>query len=291
MNIIEIKNLTKYYGNVLAVDDLSLEIKKGEIFGFIGPNGAGKSTTIRCILKLVNKTAGNIYINGEEVTKESDNYKEIIGYLPGEVNLYKEFTVKEIIKYSEGFYKKDLSNRIKYLVDKLDLDMNKKVEDLSFGNLKKLGIVLAFMHEPKILILDEPTSGLDPLKQEIFFELLKEEKEKGTTIFFSSHNLNEVKKICDRVGIIKNGKLIVLDEISKFTETDVNIVTITSENLDKFILSKEITIIEKRENYVKFIFKGDINKLIIYLSKLNIENLTIEEPSLEDMFFNYYKEN
>lgn len=288
--MIKLKNLTKYYGDLLAVNNLSLEIEQGEIFGFIGPNGAGKSTTIRCILKLVNKTKGDIYIDGEEITENSESYKEIIGYLPGEINLYKEFTVKEMIDYSASFYTQDLSKRIKYLCKKLEVEVNKKIEDLSFGNLKKVGIVLALMHEPKILILDEPTSGLDPLKQEAFFELLREEKAKGTTIFFSSHNLSEVKKICDRIGIIKNGKLIAIDKISKFIETDLNIVTIISKDINKFILSREISILEKHENYVKFIFKGDINSLVAYLNRIKIESLIIEEPSLEDVFFQYYEE-
>ncbi len=289
--MIKISNLTKYYGDVLAVNNLSLEVNKGEIFGFIGPNGAGKSTTIRCILKLVNTTKGQIYIDGEEITDNSEAYKEIVGYLPSEVNLYGEYTVREMLDYSASFYKADLSKRIKYLVKVLDVDLHKKIEELSFGNLKKVGIVIALMHEPKILILDEPTSGLDPLKQEAFFELLREEKSKGTTIFFSSHNLSEVKKVCDNVGIIKNGRLITLSNVSKLSEKDINIVTIISSDVNKFRLSKEIDIKEKKENYIKFIYKGDVNNLIAYLGRINIESLTIEEPSLEDVFFHYYEED
>ena len=163
MPILEIKKLTKYYGKTLAVNNLNLSLEEGEIFGFIGPNGAGKSTTIRAIMNLVNKTKGKVLINNEEFHKDKTNIKEIIGYLPSEINLYEDLTVKEILNYHESFYKKNINKRRKELVKKLKLDENKKIEDLSFGNLKKVGIVLALMHEPKLLILDEPTSGLDPI--------------------------------------------------------------------------------------------------------------------------------
>ena len=180
-HILEIKNLTKYYGKTLAVKDLSLELKAGEIFGFIGPNGAGKSTTIRSIMNIINKTKGEVYFLGETLSKDNLKLKSQIGYLPSEIYLYEELTVKEMLDYHASFYKKDLSKRRKELVKKLKLDETKKIEDLSLGNQKKLGIVLALMHEPKLLILDEPTSGLDPIMQQIFYDLLKEEQEKGTT--------------------------------------------------------------------------------------------------------------
>ena len=168
--ILEIKNLTKYYGDVLGVKDLSLSLKEGEIFGFIGPNGAGKSTTIRSIMNLINKTEGTVLINGEVFDKDNIKLKELIGYLPSEVNLYEDLTVKEMLDYHESFYKKNIHKRRKELVKRLRLDENKKIEDLSLGNSKKLGIVLAFMHNPKLLILDEPTSGLDPIMQQNFYE-------------------------------------------------------------------------------------------------------------------------
>ena len=201
--ILEIKNLTKYYGKTLGVKNLSLKLYEGEVFGFIGPNGAGKSTTIRSVMNLINKTEGVVLINGEEFNKNNISAKKLIGYLPSEIHLYEDLTVKEMLDYHESFYEEDIHKRRCELVKRLKLDEAKKIEDLSLGNTKKLGIVLAFMHNPKLLILDEPTSGLDPIMQQTFYELLKEEKEKGTTIFYSTHILSEISKICDRVGIIK----------------------------------------------------------------------------------------
>lgn len=201
--ILEIQNLTKYYGKILGVENIALQLEEGEIFGFIGPNGAGKSTTIRSIMNLINKTSGKVLIENKEFNKENIEIKEKIGYLPSEINLYDDLTVKEMLDYHESFYKKDIHKRRAELVKKFELDEKKKIEDLSLGNLKKVGIILAFMHEPKLLILDEPTSGLDPIMQNIFYDLLKEEKAKGNTIFYSTHILNEVPKICDRVGVIK----------------------------------------------------------------------------------------
>lgn len=206
LETIEIKGLTKNYGKARGVEDVNLKIKKGEIFGFIGPNGAGKSTTIRCIMNLINENSGEIFLDNSMANKKNYKLKEEIGYLPSEIYLYEDLTVEKMIKYSASFYKKDCTEKINYLTKKLDMDLKKKIDELSLGNQKKLGIILALMHSPKILILDEATSGLDPLMQNIFYELLEEEKSKGTTIFFSSHILNEIKKICDRVAIIKERK-------------------------------------------------------------------------------------
>ena len=288
--MIKIKNLTKMYKSKKAVDNIDLHIKKGETFGFIGPNGAGKSTTIRCILKLINKNQGEIFVNGQNIEK-SEEYKEEIGYLPSDVNLYQNFKVSEIFKYATKLYKKDCEKRLKHLVEKLEIDTTKKISELSYGNLKKVGIVIALMHEPKIIILDEPTSGLDPLKQKEFFEILKEEKEKGTTIFFSSHNLEEVKKISDRVGIIKDGKIVEIKTKEELTNYEYMIITIKSEeleNIDFEYTKKEL--IEKNNNLIKFIYKGNINELLKKLTNINIQMLSIESPSIEEIFMHYYEE-
>ena len=288
-NILEIKNLTKYYGKTLAVKDLSLELKEGEIFGFIGPNGAGKSTTIRSIMNLINKNKGEVYFLGETLTKDNIALKEQIGYLPSEVFLYEDLTVKEMLNYHENFYKKNLSKRRKELVKKLKLDETKKIEDLSLGNQKKLGIVLALMHEPKLLILDEPTSGLDPIMQQVFYDLLKEEKEKGTTIFYSTHILSEISKICDRVGIIKEGTLLKVESIKELQSKNLTNVTITSKEIDKIV--KELNVEVKKVDSETIKFKNTLasNELIKILSKCEIEKLLIEEPSLEEVFLHYYK--
>ena len=283
--MLKIENLTKYYGNIRGVEDLSLELRDGEIFGFIGPNGAGKSTTIKCIMNFINKTSGNIYINDILVEDKNFKYKNLIGYLPSEIHLFDDYTVLEMVKYSSLFYSNKALKRALELSKRLELETNKKIEDLSLGNLKKVGIVLALMHNPKLLILDEPTSGLDPIIQEEFFNILKEEKKKGTTIFFSSHVLSEIKKVCDRVGIIKEGHLIKVDTISNFNKN--NYLNIHIESKDIEMISKELNIDIINNN---FIYQGDINILINKLSKYKIDKLLINEPEIEELFIDYYKE-
>lgn len=287
--ILEIQNLTKYYGKIKGVENVSLKLEEGEIFGFIGPNGAGKSTTIRSIMNLINKTSGKILIENKEFNKNDLEIKEKIGYLPSEIYLYDDLTVKQMLDYHENFYKKDIHTRRKDLVERLQLDEKKKIEDLSLGNLKKLGIILAFMHEPKILILDEPTSGLDPIMQNVFYDLLKEEKDKGNTIFYSTHILNEVSKICDRVGIIKEGKLIKVEKIEELINKSLSIITITSKQSNEIVDNLKVNIIFEEGNTIKFANNMPDDELIKKLSKYKIDKILIEEPTLEDMFLHYYK--
>ena len=287
--MLEIKNLTKYYGNILGVKDLSISLNEGEIFGFIGPNGAGKSTTIRAIMNLINKNEGKIIIDGIELTKDDIKLKEIIGYLPSEINLYDDLTVKEMLDFNELFYKKKTHKKRCELVKKLKLDESKKIEELSLGNLKKVAIVIAFMHSPKILILDEPTSGLDPIMQQVFYDLLQEEKEKGTTIFYSTHILSEISKICDRVGIIKEGTLLKVESIKELQSKNLTNVTIISNEIEKITKELKVEVETKDEKTIKFKNTLDSNNLIKILSKYEIEKLLIEEPTLEDIFLHYYK--
>lgn len=285
--VLEINNLTKYYGKVKGIENLSLSLNEGEIFGLIGPNGAGKSTTIRAILNLINKTSGIVYINGKEFNKDDIETKKLIGYLPSEVSLYEDLTVKEMIDYHESYYTTSKKRRSE-LIKILKLDETKKIEDLSFGNLKKLGIVLAFLHEPKILILDEPTSGLDPIMQQEFYKLLLEEKKKNTTIIYSTHILSEVSKICDRVGIIREGKLIKAENIEELCNKNMGYITIMSNDIDKIIKDFAIKpdIIDKKT--IKFPNNFEYNDLIKKLSKYNISKLLIEDMNLEDVLLQYY---
>ena len=213
MAVIEVKNLKKYYGGSRGVEDVSFTVEAGEIFGFIGPNGAGKSTTIRTLLALIHPTAGSATIFGKDCVRFAPEIAREVGYLPSEVFYYDGMRVKELLEYSASFYHKDCSARIRQLADTLDLDLKKKIDDLSFGNRKKVGIVQALLHEPKLIVLDEPTSGLDPLIQQRFFDLLRAENEKGAAVLFSSHVLSEVRKLCNRVAIIKEGRIIQVDTI------------------------------------------------------------------------------
>ena len=289
--MLKITNLTKYYKNNLGVDKVDIELEKGEIFGFIGPNGAGKSTTIKCILNFLNKNNGEIYLEDKLINDKDYLFKESIGYLPSEIHLYEDLTVKQMLNYSASFYNKNLDNRVNELVSIFEIDLNKKIDELSFGNLKKVGIILALMHEPKLLILDEPTSGLDPLMQERFFEVLLNEKENGTTIFFSSHNLSEVKRVCDRVGIIKNGALIEVDTVKNLSKNNFVIITIKSEDVKKVNLPlKEMHIKTMKDDELSFIYRGDINKILKVVTDIKIDKLLIEEPTIDEVFMHYYKE-
>lgn len=287
MSIIEIKNLTKYYGKQKGIEDVSFKVEEGEIFGFIGPNGAGKSTTIRTLLTLIYPTSGSATIFGKDIVEFGFEIKEEIGYLPSEVFYYDNMKVIDILKYSASFYKKDCTKRMYELAEIMELDLNKKVDDLSYGNKKKVGIVQGLLHEPKLLILDEPTSGLDPLMQQKFFDLILEENKKGTTVLFSSHILGEVQKLCNRVGIIKDGNIVRVD----------NIETLRGDNYKKFIIETEdtsgfeldgISSLSIEASVVKFLFKGDINTIINLLYEKDVKNMLIEEPTLEEIFMHYY---
>lgn len=205
-NVIEINQLSKYYGKQRGIEDVTFSVKQGEILGFIGPNGAGKSTTIRTLLALIYPTSGTATIFGKDCIKEAPVIAQDIGYLPSETFFYENMKVRDLLKYAETLYKKDCSKRIDELTSRLNLDVTRKIRDLSFGNKKKVGIVAGLLHSPKLLILDEPTSGLDPLMQQTFFDILREENQKGATILFSSHILSEVQKCVIGLQFSKMGK-------------------------------------------------------------------------------------
>ena len=287
--VINLEHLKKYYGKSRGIEDVSLKVNKGDIYGFIGPNGAGKSTTIRAILGLINKTSGDIFIKGKEFDKDDLEIKKIIGYLPSEINLYDDMTIKQLFDYHESFYEKDLSTRRNELIKLLKIDDQKKIEDLSLGNLKKVGIVLALMHEPEILILDEPTSGLDPIIQSVFHEILLNEKERGTTIIYSSHVLNEVSSLCNKIGFIKDGIIIKEDLMENIKKDNYTHLTIFSKDISKIKKDLGLQVVEESNNQATFINKLDSNTLINKLSKYDIDNLLIQEISLEDLFASYYK--
>lgn len=291
MNVIEIKNLTKTYGKARGISDVSFNVEQGEIFGFIGPNGAGKSTTIRTLLSLIYPTSGSATIFGKDCIQFAPEIKKEIGYLPSEIFYYDNMKVKDLLKYSASFYKKDCSKRIKELAEIMDLNLNKKIDDLSLGNKKKVGIVQGLLHEPKLIILDEPTSGLDPLMQQKFFELLEEENKKGATILFSSHILSEVQRLCNRVAIIKEGKIVTVEKISTLQENNYKKFKIeTKSALDKnYFQIDGVNKLEVNNNVTSFLFKGNINTVMKIIAEIEIVNLWIEEPDLEEIFIHYYE--
>ncbi len=291
MNVIEINNLTKYYGKSRGIIDVSFNVEAGEIFGFIGPNGAGKSTTIRTLLGLIKPTSGTAFIFGKNCFTDGKEILKDVGYLPSEVFYYDGMKVIDLLMYSASFYKKDCTKRIYELAEIMDLDLNKKIEELSFGNKKKVGIVQGLLHEPKLIILDEPTSGLDPLMQQKFFELIKQENQKGVTVLLSSHILSEVQKLCNRVAIIKEGRIVKIETIENLRGENykrIIIETDTDLSLDYFNIDGVNDFTINNHTY-SFLYKGDINIIIKKLAMLNIKNITIHEPDLEEIFMHYYE--
>lgn len=290
MYIIETNNLCKSYGKSRGIIDVNLKIKEGEIFGFVGPNGAGKSTTIRTLLNFIFPTSGSAKILGKDIVKESSEIKKYIGYVPSEVKFYDEVKVKDIIKYSASFYNNVNKEEIDKLYKILDVDVNKKMSELSLGNKKKVAIVQALIHKPKLLILDEPTNGLDPLIQKKLFELLEEARKNGTTVFLSSHNLVEVESLCDRVAVIKDGKIIDTIVIEKLSKKLGLKVVIKSNEINEYKI-KEINgqVISKEKDEFIFHYNNGVDTLIKELSKYKIEKLLISEQTLEDTFMNYYE--
>lgn len=290
MYIIETNNLCKSYGKSRGIIDLNLKIKEGEIFGFVGPNGAGKSTTIRTLLNFIFPTSGSAKILGKDIVKESSEIKKYIGYVPSEVKFYDEVKVKDIIKYSASFYNNVNQEEVDKLYKILDVDINKKMSELSLGNKKKVAIVQALIHKPKLLILDEPTNGLDPLIQKKLFELLEEARENGTTVFLSSHNLVEVENFCDRVAVIKDGKIIDTIVIEKLSKKLGLKVVIKSNEINEYKI-KEINgqLISKEKDEFIFHYNNGVDTLIKELAKYKIEKLLINEQTLEDTFMNYYE--
>lgn len=288
--IIETTNLTKQYGRSRGIIDVNLSVSKGEIFGFIGPNGAGKSTTIRTLLGLIMKTSGEARIFDLPVPSHMKTILQEVGYLPSEVFYYDRMKAIDLLRYSASFYKKDCTRRIKELSDALELDLNKRIEDMSLGNKKKVGIIQGLLHSPKLIILDEPTSGLDPLMQKTFFELIQEENKAGATILFSSHILSEVQKICSRVAIIKEGRILNTQSIAELTQNAYKKVNFTTDTvLEDFPLQGSSNLLIQ-EHHVSFVFKGDCNQLLQSVSKLSISNIDISEPTLEEIFLHYYKD-
>ena len=270
--VIEIENLTKYYGKHRGAEDVTFSVEEGDIFGFLGPNGAGKSTTIRSMLGLIQFEKGCVKILGKNLKTSKEEILSQVGYMPSEAMFYPDMKVKDVIKMAADIRKLDCKEEAAMLCDRLKVDTEKKINELSLGNRKKVSIVCAMQHKPKLFVFDEPTSGLDPLMQTEFFKLIQEYVEKGATCMLSTHVLSEVKNYCKNVAIMREGKLIKVDTVAEITKTNAKRIKMIRDG--------------KQEN---FLYKGDLNKIADELSGHNIQDILIEDPSLDEIFMHYYE--
>lgn len=290
-SVITIDSVTKSYGDVLAVDNLSLNVEKGEIYGFLGPNGAGKTTTIRTILNFITPSKGKISVFGLDSVNDSVKIKKILGYLAGDIALFENMKGVDLLQYMTKLGKDSDWNYIEELVERFEAVLDRKIGTLSKGNKQKLGLIQALMHKPDLIILDEPTSGLDPLMKKVFYELIMEIKDTGRTVFFSSHDLTEVQKICDRAGFVKNGKLIAVETINQSLELNVRRYTVrfsNPANIDILTEIPNITDTEVEDTTMSFTIMGEVGPVLKALAAHNPVDLTEEETNLEDIFMRYY---
>ena len=289
---IVLNELTKHYGKHRGINNLSFSVNQGEFFGFIGPNGAGKSTTIRTLMGLIRPTGGSASIFDLDCHSKASVIARDVGYLPSENSYYENMKVRELLQYTADLYGMDCKTKMKELADRLHLDLSRKIADLSLGNKKKVGIVSAIMTSPKLIIMDEPTSGLDPLIQQAFYDILKEENSRGATVFFSSHVLSEVQKLCDRVAILKEGQLIGIQSIKELRESGYKKVSLSAKEAiprDFFDLSGIANYAETADKTsVSFMYNGNITAIIDKLHLLHLDDVLLEEPSLEEIFMHYY---
>lgn len=287
MNAIQLSNLTKYYGKSRGILNLNLDVKEGEFFGFIGPNGAGKSTTIRTLLGLITPSSGQAKIFDETIRQRNPQIRSHIGYLPSEAVFYRGMKVKDLLKLSADLHHKNCSAEREILCRRLQLDVNRKVDELSFGNRKKVAIVSALQHQPKLLILDEPTSGLDPLMQREFFHIIRERNEQGATVFLSSHVLSEIQRNCTRAAIIREGRIIACDRVEALSKTNAKRISVQGQvSLDSL---EEIRDLKENDGVSSFLYGGDIHRLLETLSAGTITDLSISDPDLDEIFLHYYE--
>ena len=287
MEAIQTQALTKFYGKARGIRELSLQVEQGEFFGFIGPNGAGKSTTIRCLLGLITPTSGSARVLGLDIGADRKEILARIGYLPSEAVFYRGMRVREVLKLSADLRGKNCTREAEALCERLQLDTAKKVEELSFGNRKKVGIVCALQHRPELLILDEPTSGLDPLMQREFFSILQERNREGATVFLSSHILSEIQRNCTRAAIIREGALLACGSVEELARTNARRVTLRG-SAEVQVLSG-IRDCQQTEEGLSFLYSGDMQLLLNALAGGKVEDLTIAEPDLEEVFLHYYE--
>lgn len=290
MDAVKLSSVSKSYGKVKAVDDLSLQVQVGEIYGFIGPNGAGKSTTIRLLLNFLSADRGEISVMGYSPEKDDVKIKQITGYVSSDTFMYGDMKVRELFRFAESFHSINASARKKNLIDLLDIDTEKRFEQLSFGNRKKVSIACALLHSPRLLIMDEPSNGLDPVIRNNLYNLLKEEQKNGVTIFYSSHVLSEVQKFCTRIGLIKDGRLIRETSVSEFTDIGYLQVRIETDNHPDFAGMQGVADIQAKGRIIQFIYSGNPNDLVNFLSKLKIDSVHIGEPEIENVFMHYFQQ-